>query len=133
MRSSTQLLLSNILPGIVFTPSNALLSNAEQSMVGKFDVTLTPVTGSPRATCTSMQKFAGVVKRSRPQTPQRMLRQRAQQLIRISKSKDGSLTEVFTRIGKYKVSYSHCQCNVTETRSVVPSDPCPTPADPRNN
>jgi hypothetical protein len=50
-----------------------------------------------------------------------------------SKSRDGSLTEVFTRIGKYKVSYSHHQHNVTETRCVVPSDPCPTPADPRNN
>ena len=50
-----------------------------------------------------------------------------------SKSKDGSLTEIFMRIGKYKVSYSHRQRNVTETRCVVPSDPFPTPADPRNN
>jgi hypothetical protein len=46
--------------------------------------------------------------------------------INVSKLKDGSLTAVFGRIGKAKVTYSHRQHNSTETRCVIPSYPSPT-------
>ena len=57
----------------------------------------------------------------------------ARRVIDVSKFKDGTLTASFMRIGKGKITYSHRQRNVTETRCVIPSYPCPTLADPRSN
>ena len=49
----------------------------------------------------------------------------ARGVIDTSKLRDGTLTASFMRIGKGKVSYSHRQRNMTETRCAIPSYPCP--------
>jgi hypothetical protein len=74
MPSFTQPPLSYTSPNVVYTPSNALLRAVEPRMAGRLDAILIPATGSQLATYANTPSFAGVRRRLKPQTEQRMRR-----------------------------------------------------------